>query len=272
MINWLTDFDAVGALTGLADGLDEAFESTGFKDMLAEAAHEVAAADFDMAAASAAHAGYLHHVYEFGTAGINTQGTTTKFADPTSPAARLWVHNLEGGGGNYDIDFTFRPALAANPRKTTRHTGVPSKFLSKISRRKYVFWNKAAVMESGMTVEVSPKKGRFLFIPAPEAERGFVLTEETIETVPGKNTAGTFTAFWEAWWNTEGTNIMDNHVDSVLNAATQRAYRGTTAKGGRPKPPGASTASMHATHEKVSKKTKQQVVSSASAWSQGRLF
>lgn len=222
--------EAVGALMGIADGLEE----DEYIESLVRDAHGKAAKAFDVAAAAAGAAGHLTHVFEFGTAGI-TRGQP-KFMDPTSEAARLWTHKVTGTGGNLDIGYTFRPALNRNPIPTTRDTGVPSKYLRRISKRKYVFWNKAFVMETGQTVEIHAKRGNYLFVPFnneaprnPLNRKGFVMwntkRQGPIMAQPGRTTKGTFTAFWMRWWASQGEEVMAADMMKNVEYDTKKAEK-----------------------------------------------
>ena len=201
-------------------------------ERLIEDAHGTASRAFDVAAAATASAtgGGIAHMYEFGTAGI-TKGPV-KFPDPTSQAARLWVHTLRGAGGSQEIGYDFRAALHRNPQPTTRDTGVPSKYLRRLSKRKYIFWNKARVMEHGMSVEIKSKQPHgLLFVPTPgmNAPRGFVMwntnRKGAIRAVPGATVAGNFTALWMRWWGNEGAALVEGNMRKKVEADTRIAQR-----------------------------------------------
>lgn len=207
--------DMVGALSGIADGLNE----DDYVEGLIKGAHGHAANAFDVAAAATARSGFLSHVFEFGVPGI-TPGPS-KYADPTSPAARLWIHTIAGHGGRQDIGYSFRPALNRNPQPTTRSTGVPSRYLRRLSSRKYVFSQKAFVMETGQTVQIKSDRGNgFVFVPFygepsddPRNKRGYMMWNSKrlgpITAVPGRDSKGQFTAFWMNWWGGAGSSMMD---------------------------------------------------------------
>ena len=222
--------DMVGALSGISDGLDE----DKYIERIIQQAHGKAANAFDAAAAGAARAGALAHVFEYGTAGI-TPGIP-KFPDPTRPEARLWEHRIIGQGGVQQISYAFRPALNRNPQPTTASTGVPSKYLRRLSKRKYVFWNKAFVMETGRTVEIKAKNGDFLFVPFygkassnPMNRRGYMMwnskRQGPLTNTPGAHTKGKFTAFWLGWWAAEGSNNMETDMRRQITTDITAAER-----------------------------------------------
>lgn len=220
--------EMIGALQGIAKGMDE----DAYMEGLIKQAHGHAANAFNIAAAATAATGHFPHVFEFGTPGI-TPGPA-RFGDPTSHEARLWIHRLAGHGGSQDIFYSFRPAVVRNPQPTTESTGVSSKYLQKLSRRKYIFWNKAFVMETGMTVSNKAKNGDFLFVPFngeaprnPMNRKGFMMWDSrrhgALETVPGRKTKGTFTAFWLAWWAAEGQETMEREMRSSVSMDIEKA-------------------------------------------------
>lgn len=217
--------DMVGALMGMGDGLEE---DTYMEALIGEA-HEHTANAFDIAAVATASAGAISHVFEYGVVGV-TPGQV-RFADPTSPDARLYQHVLTGHGGNQDVGYIFRPARNRNPHPTTASTGVPSKYLAKLSQRKYIFWNKAFVMETGQTVEIKSNRGEkgLLFVPTPgnNSPKGFVMyptrMKGPIFNTPGRAVQGNFTAFWQSWWAQAGSKIMEMEMRKMVEYDIKRA-------------------------------------------------
>lgn len=245
--NWESVADMIGSLEGIRQGLDK----DAYMQRLIENAHGKATSVFDVAAASAAKAGRMTHMYEFGTIGI-TRGPV-RHPDPTSARARLWTHQLTGAGKSMNVGFMFRPAVTRNPNHTTAHTGVPSKYLRRLSRRKYLFWNKASVVESGTPVSIKSKQPHgLLFIPfmgkprsgatKHDIKRGYMMYpaagQGPIEAIPGRTSKGSFTKFWMGWWESEGQALMDISMVSEARrdivAAEVRAAN--SAKGHRVKP------------------------------------
>lgn len=231
----LNNLESVGELLGALKAVEEGLEEDEYMEGIIKQAHGKAANAFNVAAAATASAGILKHVFEFGTTGI-TAGAA-KYPDPTSPAARLWIHRLEGRGGQQDISYTFRPALNRNPKPTTESTGVPSKYLRKLSNRKYVFWNKAYVMETGQTVEIKSRQPHgLLFVPTPgnNAPKNHVMWNANrlgpIKAQPGRTTRGTFTAFWMNWWGSQGGNIMEQDMRKTITSDVEKAMAEATKR------------------------------------------
>jgi hypothetical protein len=223
----------------MSDGLNDDDYMAG----LIRSAHGEVATAFDVAAAATAQTGRLSHMYEFGVPGI-TAGPP-KILDPTSAAARLWEHTLIGRGGSQDIGYTIRPATIPNPQPTVESTGVASKYLAKLSRRKYVFYNKAFVIETGQTVTIRPKNGRFLFVPFyghpsrydVENTRGYMMSRGPIVMQPGAANRGAFTSTWMSWWGSAGAELMENKMRATItkDIALAQARAGTAANSARMK-------------------------------------
>jgi len=225
----LHNLESLGTMVGHLKGMSDALEDDLYTERLILHAHGKAANVFDVAAAATAGAGYLEHVFEYGVPGI-TKGQT-KFPIATDPKARLWMHKIDGTGGKQDISYSFRPALNINPDHTTASTGVPSKYLRKLSRRKHIFWNKAFVMETGASVRIKSNRGEkgFVFVPTPgdNEPRGFVLypskLKPAIHARPGRTTMNQFTNFWMTWWSGSGSQIMENTMRSAIEMDIERA-------------------------------------------------
>lgn len=235
--------DMIGALTGIATGMDE----EAYIDGLIKSAHGKAATAFDMAAAATAKTGRLTHVYEYGVMGI-TRGQT-RFANPTSPEARLYVHTLIGEGGTKDIAYTFRPARQPNPPPKQEDTGVDSGYISSLSNKRYYFYNKALVMETGRVVTIKPKNGDFLFVPFygepsrdPTNNRGYMMWDSSrhgpLYARPGASSKGQFTSFWMSWWSSSGAAMiqadMEKSVEMDIELAMAEASRSKAAEAMKP--------------------------------------
>lgn len=234
----LTNLNGLGVLLGGLEGLTEA-ENDAYMGSVIRAAHRKTTNIFDLVAAATARAGVIQHMWEYGTPGI-TQGRP-EHTDPTTPDARLYVHQINGRGPVQDIGFGFRPAKTRNPNPTVANTGVSSKYLQKLSKRKHVFWNKAMVMETGQEVTIAPKNGRFLFIPfrgegseTVGNKKNFVLWDAMklgpITVQPGRQVAGNFTSFWFSWWNSEGERVMSSAMLEDVNYDIAVAIQKTEAR------------------------------------------
>lgn len=221
----LTNLESIGDLIGALSGISTALDEETYMDGLIKSAHGKAATAFDFAAAATARAGRFPHVYEYGTAGV-TRGLP-RFANPADPKARLYFHQIAGHGGNQEIMYSFRTATQPNPEPTPQDTGVDSKYISRLSGRKYYFYNKAYVMETGQVVEIRPQNSNFLFVPFygeaprnPMYTRGFLMWDSSrlgpLYAQPGKSTKGEFTQFWMAWWSKAGSALLGGEMEKSV--------------------------------------------------------
>ena len=278
MLNFSADFDALGEISGTIAGLQEATEADDrYLNLLLNDAHKKASDAFDLAAV--ASSARIPHMFEFGTAGV-TPGPT-RFT-PMQKAAQLWQHRLIGQGQNVEVSFNFRPAVQPNPRPTVQNTGVSTKYLRMLSNRKYVFWNKALVMETGQEVQIRAKRGDFLFVPfygnppygSTTSNRGYMMWNSStlgpIRSRPGARVVGNFGMIWDGFWGTTGGRMMEADVyknyDSDFKAAMREAEM--SARHMAPKPLAAS--GTRAAHARAKKRTVRSLLSRAVSRSRGR--
>lgn len=239
-MKYLVDLASLASTIGAMQGIDDAADSDQYMSNLLESAHTKAAEEFDLEVIAAATAsGSMNHMFEWGTAGIN-KGRTTRRMNPNNPEAKLWKHTFTGSGKNREADYIFEPSKVPVPLPTTAKTGISQQYLSKL-KGKHIFWNKAAVMEAGTPVHISPKnKGGKLFIPhmdnpPPSARpidiaRGFTMYSGTVTVTPGAHSAGTFEAFWKRFWDGRGSKIMEEEINRSFREDMDRALAGTKGK------------------------------------------
>jgi hypothetical protein len=238
MLEFYADLDAIFELSGTVEGIRDAAEKNDdYLEALLREAHEETAKEFDLAAVASSPV--IPHMFEFGTAGI-TPGPK-KFL-PTEERARLWEHDYIGHGKNMEASFRFRPAFSANPVPTTASTGVDSKYLKFLSKRKYVFWNKAFVMETGQEVNITAKHGDFLFVPFYGNEsygkymnnRGYMMWNSSqngpIQANPGQNVRGHFGALWDGWWKATGAGLLEHRVTENFDDDVRVAFDTAAAR------------------------------------------
>ncbi len=228
-IDLQADWGALAEVIGTVKGATKVLNDDKFMDLLLTRAHAEASVQFDGdAAAYAAATGTLGHMYEWGTAGINT-GRTTRRMDPLSEGAKLWRHSLTGTGTVKEAGFTFQPSVVPIPKPTVKATGVPRATLQMLRGGPYVFAAKAAIMESGTTVTIKPRGDNMLFLPfGPDGPRNpkyagktYIWVKGPIYSQPGKTYAGNFSKFWLAWWNSEGERVMTESVENKVNMKMQ---------------------------------------------------
>lgn len=222
----VTNLDALGKVVGAAQAMDEGFNQQYINSVI-QAAHSDVKNAFDIAAAATAQAsGNMSHMYEYGVPGI-TRGKPA-FASGAEDAAHLYVHTLDTRHDGATVNYVFRPALIRNPQPTVESTGVPSRFLKRLSRRKYVFKNRAFITETGQSVSISGNP--WLFVPFgkegprnynnPNAKYNFMFYNTDrlgpIKSRPGRKNRGAFSAFWAAWWASEGSRKLSEHMEENI--------------------------------------------------------
>jgi hypothetical protein len=228
-IDLQADWSALSEMIGTVQGAVKVLDDSKFMDLLITRAHAEAKVQFDGDAAAYAMAtGTLGHMYEWGTAGINS-GRTTRRMDPLSEGAKLWRHTLTGSGTTKEAGFNFQPSVVPIPKPTVKATGVDRATLSLLKGGPYVFAAKAAIMEAGTTVTIRPRGDNMLFLPfGPEGPRNpkyagktYIWTRGPIRSVPGKTYAGNFSKFWLAWWAAEGDRVMTESIETAVNRKMQ---------------------------------------------------
>lgn len=225
---------AIGNLWGVIDAIDD----KSYQQSLMDSAFNTAVLTFNQEAAAFAASGAIKHMYEWGAAGINRSDTGVTL-NPMSEAARLWEPRMIGSGFNQQLDYDFKPSVVVVPKPTTGETGMSQESISHLSD--HVFWNKAMVFESGMTVTIRPSK-KFLLIPLyknrdyPSARpsdyaRGYMLQKGPVVMRPGARSAGRFNAYWIAFWEGQGNQILNRVVQEEIETDYEAALKGTNTPG-----------------------------------------
>lgn len=223
-ITYEIGIDELIAALAAGHAISHSLEDRSYIDAVVDEAFKVADAEFNTEAVAMGQAGTIKHMFEWGTVGVN-RGRTNVRPNPNSPAARLWTNFTEGQGLDRTIWFAYRPSVAFVPKPTTAETGMSSEVINKM--RDHVFRWKAEVMEEGHDVMISPRKAKFLLIPAYEEnrpymrpndiKRGYMLTKGPIVANPGAaKQAGNFTAFWMDFWNGRGADILEESVNQQI--------------------------------------------------------
>lgn len=169
--------------------------------------------------ATALASGRYRHMYEWGTTGINEAGDTTR-NKPDSEAARLWKTYMTQGTKYNNINFVYKPSSAVVPKPDFARNKIPAAITNKLSD--HVFWNKAKVMETGMTVRVARKNAKALFIPLAYSGRtGFMLRTGPTHPTPGsseffKSHKGTFTTAFKTFWEGRGSAFMQEETSRLF--------------------------------------------------------
>ncbi len=233
-----TNFEGLAGIIGKFRGMAEAADDTSFIQELLVSANDRTLQRFNIAAAAFNSGNQRNlnrrfpHMYEYGTAGITQGRGGVRFADPTSQASRLWVFNTVPAGNTVETFVTFRDAVAPNlkPMERTDLEGLPLETVQAMSTRKYVFKERARLVEYGAIVSITPKYAQALIYPTKDNERGYGFwtkqmgpMQQRLESVTGNNSAsrhkGAFTSFFLKWWNTTGEQAV---IDSAHNSFRAR--------------------------------------------------
>lgn len=266
-MQFFADFSGVEKALGAAWGALDALDDKEYQNDLIRTAFAEANDAFNLeAAAYAAAGGNIKHMFEWGTIGIN-RGRTNMRPSPTSDRARLWQPVIEGHGLRKQFDFTFRPSIAFVPKPTTGETGMSQDVISEL--RDHVFWNKAMVMESGMTVTIRTQEAQFLLFPfykgniPPHARsndiaRGYTLHPGPVTMRPGARTAGQFNAYWVQFWEGRGNDILNysiqRQIDADFDTAIAMAHSNGTM---RPAMPGTVTKAIKAERKRIERNARR---------------
>ena len=143
----------------------------------------------------------LHHVYEWNKAGV--------------PTARLFkLHAIETDGLSFRINYDFKLSKSS----------VPSK--NKKQKKKYVFANKATVMESGMPVVIRPRSAERLVFEL-NGETVFMPkgTSVTVKRPGGSQATNQFSLSYGRFFGGQLVNssIKSSGLQRIFNSRITRA-------------------------------------------------
>lgn len=216
--------DAIGTVAGISETVESQF----YAESIIKTTFAYGEKEFGvyMDALAASNPSGFHHVYEWNMIGVSK--------------ARLWKLVLHGRGGTRTMEFSFKPSMTKVPKPKIKIPGWTPKA--------YRFSAKAAVMEFGIPVTITPKReGGRLIIPFPNGDgyttktgQNYIMSDGPIEVKnPGGNVAGNFVAAYVAFWNQRMPDIFDERVrprieKDIRNVATKGfAYAGRKARRGK---------------------------------------
>lgn len=215
--------EAIGSYVGMLEGLDQ----QEYMDGLIGQAHSEVAFEFDKhAAAQAMQDRSLSHMWEYGTAGVSPRGRI-KYANPLNPKAKLWTHTIVSRGRVKTFGFTILPAKSLVPPHDLQEIEVAPRDMPPLKletgKWRYKFPNKASLYESGMTVNLAPKRAKALFIPIKteglpakytgDTSKGFVWAQRHTYS-PGDmaDATGRFTGMFGAYWAGMGGDLLSTKM------------------------------------------------------------
>lgn len=175
--------------------------------------------------------GAINHMYEYGRG----EGTVNL-------SRRLWEDYVTTEPSRTKrLYFDFKTAKAYTPKMTTKNTGIPQEYLK--DQKRYIFWNKARVMELGLAVNVKPRpdnETQLLLFPlrgfssgrSNDKKRGFVFTHGPTNPIPGAQVKGNFTSLWYQYYNGgEGERVFKSSITRAIMAAFEKEYLDALAAG-----------------------------------------
>ena len=229
------DLSGMGEAMGVIEGMTTTMKTPHYIDDVVYMAHGIMANEFDwyMDALYAASPRMFHHVYEWNSLGGKEPGR-----------GRLWAHTFSGFGANKNASWAWLPSHkpVPTPQQRANNPDDPMSQLDEdeldmFSNRRYYFPQKAAVMESGLAVSISPKNGKRIVFPVWDAENPLRFSKGLrVEDPGGQETTGAFTTAWTGWWAMEGPQVFDDVVveiverdlDDTANRTLRRAQRSRT--------------------------------------------
>lgn len=213
--------EGIGSYMGMMDGLDQ---QTYMNEML-ENIHARVSQEFNKHVVGVAMGDKesLRHMWEWGTAGINDNRGPTRYVDATSQRARLWTNLMVGQGRTKTITYAFLPSKGRVPPHDPAELGIKESDMPPLKLqtglRRYKFAAKASVFESGITINIAPKKSKMLFIPIKtegmpsgakgDDSKGYVWAKSHTYS-PGRmaDAAGRFTGVFGGWWASQGNAML----------------------------------------------------------------
>lgn len=212
MIKVEADLGAFANYNGMVAGFTQEIKTDKFKRAMVEHLHfkMMDAFNVHIDAFAIANRLRLWHMYEWRRVG--------------DPSARLWEPVKRGRGGTIITTIQFKPSKTFIPDVEERSNNPndpvskwPSEMIQRMSNKKYVFYNKAYVMENNIEITIRPRtsSGR-LIIPNQNAKWGFYMLPKgksaTVRSPGGQNTTGGFRWAWEMYW---GGGLAEQKVSEI---------------------------------------------------------
>lgn len=200
---------ALQQVAGRMEGISNAIETDQYIGSVVSWVHAELAPRFDiyLDARARGNPKAFHHVYEW----PSTYGSNDTIGRMD---ARLWSHYIVGNGRDKVAGFRFRASkrpvpvhpLAATPGPNGKHVKIGF----------HVFVWKAAVMEFGTPVQISPQLSNWLAL-VPAGSNYLAFTQKTINMRGGtRDTRGSFTKEFALWWATQAPAYFDTYLRERL--------------------------------------------------------
>jgi hypothetical protein len=209
------DFSEIGYAMGTISGMAKKVRTDRYLGDVITYVHSELAALFDehMDFAVDAAPQRFSHVYEW-----NPRPGSDRRED------RLWRHKILGSGGKRNATFTWRASVKPIPTPQERKNNpndpmseVPNEEIERLSKRRYVFYWKAPIMEYNQPVNITPKYAKALFIPTGDPTNPYVFANEFRNLQPGgEQNTGQFTAEWTSWWGAMAPEYFEKYLREGL--------------------------------------------------------
>lgn len=249
-------------------GLQMGIEQPMYMDGLISQAYRIVEKKFNVASGQVAKQKQFTHMYEFGTAGVYSDGKRRASAQ----SSRLWVNQLIGGGGRKHVTFVFRPAKFPRESITSEEIGAPNADVSRLqvnNGKKYPWKHKASDVELNRSFLIRPRadnaKG-ILFVPVShgldkpstlERSRGWGMRKQH-HHAPGDapGGAGKFTTWFVGWWQSAGAEMMSAEMIANFNRDAKNFNKYLKVSPSAPKLP--STNNIPSAALSATQKTRKQ--------------
>lgn len=209
------DFSEIGHTMGLLSGMAAEVKTDRYLGDVISYVHSELAKRFDehMDFAVGAAPKRFSHVYEW-----NARPGNDRAAD------RLWSHKLLGSGGRRNATFVWKASIKPIPTPQERKNiegdpmqDVPQEEIDQLSKRRYIFYWKAPIMEYNSGVTITPKYAQALFIPTGDPANPYVFVNEFRNLQPGgEANTGQFTAEWTSWWASMAPHFFEQGIRESL--------------------------------------------------------
>lgn len=213
------DLSNVGAVMGSITGTMEAVKTKVYiKDLIRGAQHQLGAHfNTHMTLLALTQPQRFHHVYEWNHVG--------------QPAFRLWKNTYVGTSKRV-TSFEFLPSHVQVPLPDPEFPPGPK---GQQVHRRYIFWNKARVMEYNIPVHIYVKEAKALFINLrdnpgvnlPDNHKGFTFAQQATIFNRGA-TAGSFTNAFIEFYREQAPVIFKTEIQPVIEQSVEKNLFKTT--------------------------------------------
>ena len=224
-ISVTADLTGLGRVLGVAAGISNTTSKPHYAEDVITYAHGKMSQAFDLEMDAMVNIDRRYsHVYDW--------NPTRQYG----PEDRLWLHQLEGRGGQRIATWTWKASVRPIPTPIERYRdskneddwikNISEEDVMKMGKRKYVFNWKAPIMEYGTSVNIRPVYAKMILTPTNN-QRGYKLVDEQ-DASPGA-TVGTqwkFTEYWVGYWGNHGQKRFNDSVRPVLENDLKSAEAG----------------------------------------------